>query len=140
MNLVDAVHLPSVNAVLNLSSAVCLFFGYRFIKQGNIPAHKRAMLAAFTISTTFLVSYLYYHYHAGSTRFTGQGPIRFIYFAILLSHTLLAMAVAPMAITSLSRGLRNKVDDHKRIARWTFPVWIYVSVTGVIIYLMLYQL
>lgn len=134
------LHLPTVNSVLNFSAAVCLFLGWRFIKKGNIEAHKKTMITAFCISSVFLASYLYHHYHAGSTRFTGQGWIRWVYFSILLSHTVLAMAAAPMAIATLFRGLRGNFDAHKRLARWTWPIWMYVSVTGVVIYLMLYRL
>src|SRR5687767_4828598 len=98
------------------------------------------MLGAFGSSTLFLISYLIYHAHAGSRPFTGQGAIRYVYFAILISHVILAAAILPMAISTLTRGLRGRYADHKRIAKWTFPTWMYVSITGVIVYLMLYQL
>ena len=98
------------------------------------------MLGAFASSTVFLISYLVYHAHAGSRPFAGQGPIRYVYFTILISHVILAAAILPLAITTLSRGLRGRYVEHKRIAKWTFPTWMYVSVTGVIVYLMLYQL
>ena len=98
------------------------------------------MLGAFASSTLFLISYLIYHAQAGSRPFTGQGPIRYVYFAILISHVILAAAILPMAITTLSRGCAGRYADHKRIAKWTFPTWMYVSVTGVIVYLMLYQM
>lgn len=134
------VHLPSLNAVLNGASAVLLALGFYFIKTGNIPAHKRAMTGAFIVSTLFLASYLTYHYNFGSTKFQGQGGVRTVYFAILLTHTVLAAVVAPMAITTFVRALRGKFIEHKSLARYTWPVWIYVSVTGVVIYWMLYQL
>lgn len=136
----DGIHLPSVNAVLNSTSAVLLALGFYFIKKGNIPAHKRAMTGAFAVSTVFLASYLYYHYTSGSTKFQGQGILRVVYFSILLSHTLLAVAVAPMAITTFWRGLSGKFVEHRKIARYTWPLWIYVSITGVVVYVMLYQL
>jgi uncharacterized membrane protein YozB (DUF420 family) len=136
----DYTLLPAVNAALNATSGVFLFTGYLLIKKRRIDAHRNAMLAAFASSTLFLVSYLVYHYHAGSRSFPGQGGIRFVYFAILISHVILAAAILPLALTTLSRGLRGQYDRHVRVARWTFPMWMYVSVTGVIVYLMLYQL
>jgi len=132
--------LPTLNAFLNGTSAVLLALGFYFIKKGNITAHKRAMTGAFTISCLFLISYLTYHYRFGSTRFAGDGAARTVYLGILLSHTILAAVVAPMAITTFIRALRGRFVEHRRIARYTWPVWIYVSVTGVVIYWMLYQL
>lgn len=129
-----------VNAVLNLTSAVCLANGYRAIKAGGKEAHRRWMLAAFSCSVVFLLSYLGYHYQVGSVKFRGEGSVRTIYFAILLTHTVFAALVAPLAITTLSRALRNRFDLHRKIARVTFPIWVYVSVTGVVVYLMLYQM
>lgn len=134
------VHMPSLNAVLNGTSAVLLALGFYFIKTGNIAAHKRAMTAAFVVSSVFLVSYLTYHYRFGSTHFRGHGPLRKVYFAILISHTLLAVVVAPMAIVTFVRALRGKYVEHRKIARVTWPVWIYVSVTGVVVYWMLYRM
>ena len=134
------VHLPTLNAFLNGTSAVLLALGFYFIKTGNIPAHKRAMTAAFIVSSIFLASYLTYHYRFGSTKFPGHGPMRTMYFTILLSHTLLAVVVAPMAIMTFIRALRGKYVEHRKIARFTWPIWIYVSITGVVIYLMLYRM
>ena len=109
-------------------------------RDGHITAHRNAMLGAFASSTLFLISYLVYHANVGSRPFAGQGSIRIVYFAILISHVILAAAILPMAISTLSRGLRGRYADHKRIAKWTFPTWMYVSVTGVIVYLMLYRM
>lgn len=132
--------LPTLNAVLNASSGVLLLVGHRFIRKGNRQAHRRCMLSALGVSAMFLISYLIYHYHHGATSFTGEGIIRPIYFSILLSHTVLAMTVVPLALITLARGLKEQFDKHARIARWTYPIWLYVSVTGVVIYIMLYHL
>jgi len=137
---IDYTVLPTVNASLNALSGVFLLVGYILIRRRQVTAHRNAMLGAFASSTLFLISYLFYHWHAGSRPFTGQGAIRYVYFAILISHVILAAAILPMAITTLSRGLRGQYVEHKRIARWTFPTWMYVSVTGVIVYVMLYQM
>ncbi len=131
--------LPTLNAILNATSGIFLFAGYRFIRRKRIKQHKFCMLAAVTTSILFFISYLYYHYHAGSKPFTGQGPIRTIYFIILISHTILAVINVPFVIITLTRALKEKFDQHARIARWTFPLWMYVSITGVIVYLMLYH-
>jgi uncharacterized membrane protein YozB (DUF420 family) len=131
---------PAVNAALNLASAVCLLSGYVCIKRGQREAHKRWMLLAFSCSVLFLLSYLAYHYQVGSVKFSREGPVRMIYFGILLTHTTLAVATAPLAIATLGRGLAGRFDVHRRIARITFPIWIYVSITGVVVYLMLYQM
>jgi uncharacterized membrane protein YozB (DUF420 family) len=136
----DYTILPTVNATLNAISGIFLLAGYVLIRRRHINAHRNAMLGAFASSTLFLISYLVYHAQAGSRPFTGQGVIRYVYFAILLSHIVLAAAILPMAISTLSRGLRGRYVEHKRIARKTFPAWMYVSVTGVIVYLMLYQM
>ncbi|HTG89760.1 MAG TPA: DUF420 domain-containing protein [Vicinamibacterales bacterium] len=136
----DYTILPTVNATLNAISGIFLLAGYVLIKRRHINAHRNAMLGAFASSTLFLISYLVYHAQTGSRPFTGQGVIRYVYFAILLSHIVLAAAILPMAISTLSRGLRGRYVEHKRIARKTFPAWMYVSVTGVIVYLMLYQM
>lgn len=130
---------PAVNASLNGLSGVFLLLGYYYIRQRNIATHRRFMLAACITSTIFLASYLTYHALAGSTRFTGTGPIRTVYFSLLLSHTILAVVVLPLAIMSVWNGLKNRVEQHRRVARWTFPIWMYVSVTGVLVYFFLYQ-
>jgi uncharacterized membrane protein YozB (DUF420 family) len=131
--------LPALNAALNSLSAVWLTVGYIFIRQKKIAAHKACMIAALITSALFLASYLIYHYHAGSKPFAGHGAIRTVYFSILLSHTVLAAAIVPLALITLMRALKQRFDKHKRIARWTLPIWFYVSVTGVMIYWMLYQ-
>jgi putative membrane protein len=132
--------LPALNATLNGLSAVCLVSGYTFIKRGERLMHQRCMIAALVLSSLFLVSYVVYHANAGSRPFPGQGLVRPVYFVILITHVVLAAAVVPLALITATRGLRSQFDRHVRIARWTFPVWLYVSVTGVVIYLMLYQL
>jgi uncharacterized membrane protein YozB (DUF420 family) len=132
--------LPALNAALNATSAILLTTGYVFIRRGDVRRHKAAMIAACTVSTLFLTSYTIYHAHAGSKPFPGHGPVRLIYFAILISHVILAAAIVPLVLITLTRGLRARFDAHVRIARWTFPIWLYVSVTGVIVYLMLYQI
>lgn len=137
MNVTD---LPALNATLNATSALLLLLGYFFIRRGQVGRHRLCLLAALTTSALFLVSYLVYHYHTGSKPFPGQGWIRPVYFGILLSHTVLAALIVPMALMTLSRALKGSFDRHRRIARWTFPLWLYVSITGVIIYLMLYRI
>jgi len=132
--------LPAVNATLNALSSIWLTSGYLFIRQKKISAHRFCMLGALITSSLFLISYLTYHYSAGSKPFAGQGAIRAVYFTILLTHTVLAIVIVPMALITLSRALKERFDKHKRIARWTLPIWFYVSVTGVIIYFMLYQM
>jgi uncharacterized membrane protein YozB (DUF420 family) len=132
--------LPAVNAALNGTSAVLLASGYRFIRRRQITAHKRCMLAALVTSTLFLLSYLTYHYHVGSMPFRGEGSVRPLYFTILISHTILAAAIVPLALITFLRAWKADFIKHVRIARWTLPIWLYVSVTGVIIYVMLYHL
>jgi len=132
--------LPAINASLNALSSIWLTGGYIFIRQKKISAHRFCMFAALITSALFFISYLTYHYHAGSKHFAGQGAIRTIYFSILLTHTILAVTIVPMALITLFRALQERFDKHKRIARWTLPIWFYVSVTGVIIYFMLYQM
>jgi len=132
--------LPALNAGLNSLAAVFLVAGYVFIRTRRIAAHRFAMLAALATSAAFLVSYLTYHAHVGSRPFTGTGPIRVVYFAILISHVVLAIAIVPMALVTVSRALASRFDTHRRIARITWPLWMYVSVTGVIVYLMLYRM
>ena len=136
----DISVLPRVNAGLNAASALLLILGYVFIRQRAITAHTMAMLAACGTSTLFLISYLTYHVQHGVTHFLGRGFLRFLYFAILVSHTILAIVIVPLAVVTLVRGLRGRFDRHVRIARVTLPLWIYVSVTGVIVYWMLYHL
>ncbi|MCZ6670522.1 MAG: DUF420 domain-containing protein [Acidobacteria bacterium] len=131
--------LPALNAVLNGISALFLTAGYLFIRRGRIRAHKFCMGSAFLVSTLFLVSYLVYHYLTGSTPFQGRGWIRSVYFSILVSHILLAAAVPPLSLITIHRALRRRFDSHRRIARWTLPIWLYVSVTGVVVYGMLYH-
>jgi len=138
--MIDYSALPAVNAALNATSGIFLLTGYVLIKQRRITAHRNAMLAAFGSSMLFLTSYVVYHYHAGSRPFPGVGAIRLVYFVILISHVLLAIAILPLAISTLTKGLRGQYVRHKRVAKWTFPLWMYVSVTGVIVYVMLYQL
>ncbi len=132
--------LPTVNAALNATAAVLLVCGWLLIRSGRKRAHKRVMIAAFSVSTLFLVSYLAYHATAGVTHFQGTGAIRTVYFAVLFSHTVLAAAVPPLAVLSLWRGLNGRFGSHKRVARWTLPIWLYVSITGVVVYAMLYRL
>ncbi|HXZ79931.1 MAG TPA: DUF420 domain-containing protein [Terriglobales bacterium] len=131
---------PLINAILNGTSAALIIAGVSLIKKGRIAAHRACMLSAFAASTLFLASYLYYHYHVGSVRFQGHGWSRPLYFTILISHTILAVVIVPMVLITLSRALRELFERHRAIARWTYPLWLYVSVTGVIIYVMLYHL
>ncbi len=132
--------LPAVNATLNGLAAIFLTTGYVLIRRGRRELHKRCMLAALTTSALFLVSYVVYHLNIGSRPFPGQGVIRVVYFAILVTHVLLAIVILPLALTTAARGLTAQYDRHVRLARWTLPLWLYVSVTGVVIYLMLYRL
>jgi uncharacterized membrane protein YozB (DUF420 family) len=131
--------LPTLNAVLNATSAVLLVLGYGFVRRREIRAHRACMLGAFGVSIAFLISYLIYHAQVGSVHFPGTGVVRTVYFAILITHTVLAALVPPLAIITLVRALREQFDRHRRLARWTFPIWLYVSVTGVVVYVMLYQ-
>jgi len=130
---------PVINATLNGTSGVLLLVGRSLILKGRMAAHRAVMITALITSSLFLTSYLYYHYHVGSVRFQGQGFSRPVYFAILLSHTILAIVIVPMIIVTMIRALRERFDRHRAIARWTFPLWLYVSITGVIVYFMLYQ-
>jgi uncharacterized membrane protein YozB (DUF420 family) len=132
--------LPALNAGLNAASALLLALGWFLIRSGRREAHKRAMLAALACSTLFLTSYLVYHARVGSVRFRGQGTVRLVYFTILISHTVLAVTVVPLALVTLVRALQARFDRHRRIARVTLPIWGYVSVTGVVVYWMLYRL
>jgi uncharacterized membrane protein YozB (DUF420 family) len=132
--------LPTINAFFNALSAVLLVRGYLLVRAGRIAAHRRTMLAAFTASTLFLIGYLVYHAQVGSVHFQPAGPIRAVYLTILISHTLLAAAVAPMAIVTLLRALKGRFAKHRALARITLPVWLYVNLTGVVVYVMLYHL
>jgi uncharacterized membrane protein YozB (DUF420 family) len=132
--------LPSVNAVLNAIAAVLLVWGYTLIRRKRIEKHRKVMIAAFVVSSLFLVCYLVDHYLAGIVRFRGTGLARTVYLSILGTHTVLAAAVPVLAIITLSRGLSKRFDRHRAIARWTLPIWLYVSVTGVVVYVMLYHL
>ena len=132
--------LPTVNATLNTISTVLLTIGFLMIRRRKIIAHRNCMIAAFVVSGLFLTSYLIYHYHAGSTPFEGSGWIRSIYFAVLIPHIILAATILPLALITLYFALRKRFTKHRRIARWTLPIWLYVSVTGIIVYWMLYHL
>ena len=131
--------LPAVNASLNALSGVLLLCGYTLIRLRRIELHRRFMIAAFAASSLFLICYVVYHAQVGSVRFTRQGFVRPLYFTILITHVALAFTVVPLAIVTLSRGLKARYPQHRRIARWTFPIWLYVSVTGVLVYVLLYQ-
>jgi uncharacterized membrane protein YozB (DUF420 family) len=133
---------PKINATLNGCSAVLLVTGRALIARGKVAAHRAVMLTAFATSSLFLVSYLYYHWphHGGIVYFHGTGWTRYVYFTILISHTILAIVIVPMVLITLTRGLRGQFDRHRVIARWTYPLWLYVSVTGVIVYMMLFQM
>ena len=138
--MIEIGDLPALNATLNGISALLLTTGYLLIRRGRVVLHKRCMIAALVSSSLFLTSYVIYHLHTGSRPFPGHGAIRVIYFAILLTHVVLAAAIVPLVLITATRGLRSQFDRHARIARWTLPLWMYVSVTGVVIYLMLYQM
>jgi uncharacterized membrane protein YozB (DUF420 family) len=137
---VSLTDLPALNATLNATSAVLLAAGWVLIRSGRRRAHQRVMLAALATSSLFLASYLVYHANVGSVRYQGQGVLRTIYFSILLTHTVLAAAIVPMVLVTTVRALRDRFDAHRRIARVTLPLWGYVSVTGVVIYWMLYRM
>jgi uncharacterized membrane protein YozB (DUF420 family) len=136
----DYTLLPHLNALLNATSGILIVAGYLLIRRKKIFAHRTCMIGALVSSTLFLASYLFYHYNHGSTRFTGKGIIYPIYFLILITHTVLAAVIVPFVIVTVTRAARGQFARHMRIARWTYPMWLYVSVTGVIVYLMLYQL
>ncbi len=136
----DVADLPAINATLNGIAGILLVVGWILIRTRRIEQHRVVMLAAFATSALFLVCYLIYHANVGSRPFPGRGGIRIVYFTILVTHIILAAAIVPLALITLSRGLRARYDQHRRIARWTLPIWLYVSVTGVIVYLMLYQM
>ena len=132
--------LPTLNACLNATAAVAIVTGVLAIRRRRVAVHRAAMLTAFAVSTAFLVSYLVYHYQAGSKRFEGPGWLRVVYLAILLTHTVLAVAIVPLVVTTLYRALTRQFARHVPLARWTFPLWLYVSITGVVVYWMLYHL
>ncbi len=132
--------LPTVNAALNAAAAILLVWGYTLIRRKRVQAHRRVMISAFVVSCLFLAGYLTYHYRVGTVRFRGTGGLRAAYLAILGTHTVLAAAVPVLAIVTLRRGLAGRYDRHRPIARWTLPIWLYVSVTGVVVYVMLYRL
>jgi uncharacterized membrane protein YozB (DUF420 family) len=138
--MVSTSDLPALNAGLNATSGLLLILGFIFIRQKRVTAHRRCMTAAIGTSGLFLLCYLIYHFFHGSTRFAGVGWARTVYFTILISHTILAVGVLPFILATFYRGLREQFAAHQRVARWTFPVWLYVSLTGVVVYLMLYQL
>jgi uncharacterized membrane protein YozB (DUF420 family) len=133
-------YLPHLNACLNGTSAVLLFSGYTFIRSRNVIAHRACQIAALVVSLLFLASYLIYHYYHGATRFQGTGWVRPLYFTILTSHTILAVVIVPLVALTFYRAFRNDFARHRRIARITLPIWFYVSITGVIVYLMLYHI
>lgn len=133
-------YLPHVNACLNGASFILLFSGYRFIRARNVAAHRACQISALVVSLLFLASYLTYHYHHGATRFQGTGIVRPIYLTILMTHTVLAIVIVPLVALTFYRAFRNDFARHRRIARITLPLWLYVSITGVIVYLMLYQI
>jgi putative membrane protein len=137
---IETADLPAVSATLNGTTAVLLACGYAMIRRRRIRLHRACMLSALGVSTLFLASYLWYHAHAGMRHFQGRGWIRPVYFAILISHTVLAAVIVPLALTTVYFGLRARHPTHQRIARWTLPIWLYVSVTGVVVYLLLYRL
>jgi uncharacterized membrane protein YozB (DUF420 family) len=137
--LITVRDLPLVNASLNTLATILLLWGFSLIRKRRIEAHRAVMLSAFGVSIAFLVCYVVYHAQVGSVKYPNTGPIRYVYYTILVTHVLLAFTVPVLAIITLSRALAKKFDKHRRIARWTFPIWLYVSVTGVIVYLMLYQ-
>jgi len=134
------ISAPTLNAVLNASSALFLVAGYALIRRRRVAAHRACMVSAFACSVVFLISYVLYHLRVGVVSFQGQGWIRPVYFALLGTHTVLAVVIVPLVLITLTRALRRRFDSHRRIARWTLPIWFYVSVTGVIVYVMLYHL
>jgi|SRR5271155_582583 uncharacterized membrane protein YozB (DUF420 family) len=138
MKLLPLTSLPAVNASLNAACTVFLLLGFAFIRNGKIRYHRFCMIVAFLCSTVFLCFYLWFHFHAGVIRFGGQGWIRPVYLTILITHTTLAVVIVPLILITLSRALRERFDRHRAIARWTLPLWLYVSVTGVIVYWLLY--
>ena len=137
--MIGIADLATVNAALNATAAILIGTGFYHIKRKNIQAHKACMVAAMVVSALFLASYLFYHYHVGSVRFTKQGWIRNVYFPLLLTHTVLAAVVLPMVLRTVFLAFKGRFRNHVKIARWTFPIWMYVSITGVIVYVLLYH-
>jgi uncharacterized membrane protein YozB (DUF420 family) len=131
--------LPTLNAILNATSGILIIIGYVMIRRGKINAHRACMIGAVTTSIIFLISYLIYHFNVGATKFAGTGWSRPLYFTVLVSHTILAVVLAPVVVVTLRRALKGDFKRHRKIARWTFPMWVYVSITGVIVYFMLYH-
>lgn len=138
--MISITDLPALNALLNGTSAIFLTAGYVLIRRGRRQLHKKCMLAALAASSAFLTSYVIYHANTGSRPFPGQGGIRIVYFTILITHVVLAATILPLALVTTARGLRAQYTRHRQVARWTLPIWLYVSVTGVVIYVMLYRL
>lgn len=138
--MIPLAYFPALDAALNAASAVLLAVGFIFIRNKNVTAHKVCMVSAFASSTVFLVCYLWYHAHHGVTHFTGQGAVRGFYFTLLGSHTILAAVIVPLVLMTLYRAVRGRFQHHRKIARWTLPLWLYVSITGVLVYWMLYHL
>jgi putative membrane protein len=136
----EVTTLPPVNAALNGVAAVLLATGYVFVRRGNVARHRACMVSALVVSALFLVSYVVYHFQAGSRPFTGTGPVRFVYFFVLITHVVLAALNVPLVLITVSRAVRGEFERHRAIARWTYPVWLYVSISGVAVYLMLYRL
>ncbi len=137
--MISVSDLPALNATLNGTSGLLLVLGYLFIRRKQTNSHKVCMLGAFSVSVLFLISYVIYHWYAGSKSFPGQGWVRPVYFSILISHVVLAAAIVPMALITLGRAWKEDFKRHRRIARWTLPIWLYVSISGVVVYLMLYR-
>ena len=138
--MIDYYSLAPLNAILNSIAAALLTAGFIFIRRRRVRAHRACMLSAFAVSTAFFVSYLTYHYHVGDVRFQGHGIVRPIYFTILVTHIILAAAIVPLVLITLRRALSGNFDRHRRVARWTWPIWMYVSITGVVVYLMCYRM
>tara|TARA_B100000949_G_C14095305_1_gene371726 strand:+ start:270 stop:686 length:417 start_codon:yes stop_codon:yes gene_type:complete len=137
--MISISELPTLNAILNGISGILLLTGYWFIRQKKIALHKTCMLGALLISTLFLICYVTYHYQIGSKPFSGEGGIRYLYFSILIPHVILAAVTLPMAIITVKKAWKKQFEEHRRLGKWTLPIWLYVSVTGILIYLMLYQ-
>jgi putative membrane protein len=131
--------LPALNAILNATSGILIIIGYVMIRRKKVAAHRACMIGAVSTSIIFLISYLIYHFNVGATRFVGTGWSRPFYFTVLISHTILAVTLVPFVIVTLRRALKGDFARHRKIARWTFPMWVYVSITGVIVYFMLYH-
>ncbi len=136
----ELTNLPTLNAILNSISTILLLLGFWAIKRRDAALHKRFMLAAFGVSTLFLISYLIYHFNVGSVPFQGTGLVRVVYFVVLVPHIILAMVQVPLILIALYRAFKNQIEAHRKIVKWAYPIWLYVSVTGVVVYIMLYQM